>query len=91
MLKGPRGTHVLVTMTREGKDKPMTFDLVRDEIPRPSVDLAFEIKPECRVHARYEFSGDDGARGRGCAGQVPAGRAAEGAGDRSAGKPRAAC
>ena len=45
MLKGPRGTHVLVTMMREGHEKPMTFDLVRDEIPRPSVDLAFEIKP----------------------------------------------
>ena len=45
MLKGPRGTHVLVTMSREGKDKPLTFDLVRDEIPRPSVDIAFLIKP----------------------------------------------
>jgi len=45
MLKGPRGTHVLVTMSREGKDKPMTFDLVRDEIPRPSVDIAFQIQP----------------------------------------------
>src|SRR6202041_1810415 len=45
MLKGPRGTHVLVTMSREGHDKPMTFDVVRDEIPRPSVDLQFEIRP----------------------------------------------
>ena len=45
MLKGPRGTHVSVVMQREGKDKPITFDLVRDEIPRPSVDLAFEIRP----------------------------------------------
>lgn len=45
MLKGPRGTHVLVQMSREGRDKPMTFDLVRDEIPRPSVDLAFQIRP----------------------------------------------
>ncbi len=45
MLKGPRGTHVLVTMSREGKDKPLTFDLVRDEIPRPSVDISFLIRP----------------------------------------------
>jgi carboxyl-terminal processing protease len=45
MLKGPRGTHVLVTMSREGKDKPLNFDLVRDEIPRPSVDLAFQLRP----------------------------------------------
>jgi carboxyl-terminal processing protease len=45
MLKGPRGTHVLVTMIREGKEKPLAFDLVRDEIPRPSVDIAFLIQP----------------------------------------------
>ena len=34
MLKGPRGTHVSVTMSREGSAKPLVFDLVRDEIPR---------------------------------------------------------
>src|SRR6195952_2153364 len=45
MLKGPRATHVVVTMTREGADKPLIFDLVRDEIPRPSVDIAFLIRP----------------------------------------------
>jgi len=45
MLKGPRGTHVSVAMQREGHDGPLTFDLVRDEIPRYSVDLAFELKP----------------------------------------------
>jgi carboxyl-terminal processing protease len=45
MLKGPKGTHVSVVMAREGKDKPLTFDLVRDEIPRYSVDLAFLVKP----------------------------------------------
>jgi carboxyl-terminal processing protease len=45
LLKGPRGTHVLVTMSREGRDKPLSFDLVRDEIPRPSVDLAYMIRP----------------------------------------------
>jgi len=45
MLKGPRGTHVSVAMQREGHDAPLTFDLVRDEIPRYSVDLAFLLKP----------------------------------------------
>ncbi len=44
-LKGARGTHVLVTMAREGSTKPLSFDLVRDEIPRPSVDLAFMARP----------------------------------------------
>ena len=45
MLKGPRGTHVAVTMAREGSSKPLVFDLIRDEIPRYSVDIAFLIKP----------------------------------------------
>ncbi|MBS1822889.1 MAG: S41 family peptidase [Acidobacteria bacterium] len=45
MLKGPRNTHVLVTMGREGSAKPLEFDLVRDEVSRPSVDLAFMIRP----------------------------------------------
>jgi len=44
-LKGPKGTHVQVAMTREGQAKPLVFDLVRDEIPHPSVDLKYEIKP----------------------------------------------
>ena len=45
LLKGARGTHVSVTISREGAARPMVFDLVRDEIPRPSVDLAFLIRP----------------------------------------------
>jgi carboxyl-terminal processing protease len=44
-LKGPKGTHVQVTMIREGQAKPLVFDLVRDEIPHPSVDLSYEIRP----------------------------------------------
>ena len=44
-LKGPKGTHVQVTMTRVGQPKPLVFDLVRDEIPHPSVDLKYEIRP----------------------------------------------
>jgi len=44
-LKGPKGTHVQVSMQRTGQDKPLVFDLVRDEIPHPSVDLKYEIRP----------------------------------------------
>ncbi len=44
-LKGPKGTHVTLTTLREGQSKPLTFDLVRDEIPHPSVDLKYEIRP----------------------------------------------
>jgi carboxyl-terminal processing protease len=43
-LKGPKGTHVQVTMAREGQAKPLSFDLQRDEIPHPSVDLKYEIR-----------------------------------------------
>jgi len=45
LLKGPKGTTVHITILREGVEKPMDFSLVRDEIPRNSVDLAFLIKP----------------------------------------------
>jgi carboxyl-terminal processing protease len=44
-LKGPEGTHVQATMMREGQPKPLVFDLTRSEIPHPSVDLAYEIRP----------------------------------------------
>jgi carboxyl-terminal processing protease len=44
-LKGPKGTHVQASMVREGQPKPLVFDLIRDEIPHPSVDLAYEIRP----------------------------------------------
>ncbi|MFZ1942127.1 MAG: S41 family peptidase [Acidobacteriaceae bacterium] len=45
MLKGPKGTPVDVTIAREGKPEPIVFHLVRAEIPRASVDLAYDIQP----------------------------------------------
>ena len=45
LLKGPKGTTVHITILREGTDKPLEFAVVRDEIPRYSVDLHFMIKP----------------------------------------------
>jgi carboxyl-terminal processing protease len=45
LLKGPKGTTVHITMMREGADKPLEFTVVRDEIPRYSVDLHFLIRP----------------------------------------------
>src|SRR5450432_1734207 len=45
LLKGPKGTTVHITILREGADKPLEFAIVRDEIPRYSVDLHFLIKP----------------------------------------------
>ncbi len=44
-LKGARGTHVTVTIGREGSETPLTFDLVRDEIPKRTVQDAFWYRP----------------------------------------------
>src|SRR5512146_2988153 len=45
LLKGPRGTTVKITVLREGAEKPLDFSVVRDEIPRYSVDVHFMIRP----------------------------------------------
>ena len=45
LLKGPRGTQVKVVAAREGLDKPLTFNIIRDEIPRKSVQDAFWLRP----------------------------------------------
>jgi carboxyl-terminal processing protease len=45
LLKGPKGTTVRITALREGTPKPLDFNVIRDEIPRYSVDLHFLIRP----------------------------------------------
>lgn len=45
ILKGPKGTEATIAVQREGHDQPLTFHLTRDDIPHPSVDLAYMIKP----------------------------------------------
>jgi carboxyl-terminal processing protease len=45
LLKGPRGTPVQILIAREGAEKPVVYNLVRDEIPRKSVEDAFWLKP----------------------------------------------
>jgi carboxyl-terminal processing protease len=44
-LKGPKGTQVHITVTREGYDQPLEFDITRDEISQRSVDDVFMVKP----------------------------------------------
>jgi carboxyl-terminal processing protease len=44
-LKGPKGTQVHITVTREGYDQPLEFDITRDEISNRSVDDVFMLKP----------------------------------------------
>jgi carboxyl-terminal processing protease len=45
LLKGPKGTTVRISVLREGSPKPIEFAVVRDEIPRYSVDVHFMIRP----------------------------------------------
>lgn len=45
MLKGPKGTLVRVTVSREGYDEPLDFSITRDEISPRSVDDAFMLQP----------------------------------------------
>jgi carboxyl-terminal processing protease len=44
LLKGPRGTKVQVVVKREGQANPVTFNIVRDEIPRSSVPYAMMLR-----------------------------------------------
>ncbi len=45
LLKGPKGTVVHISMKRVGYDENLSFTVTRDEIPKHSVDLDFEVKP----------------------------------------------
>src|SRR5580693_9240618 len=45
MLKGPKGTVVHISMKRVGYTENLSFTVTRDEIPKHSVDLDFEVKP----------------------------------------------
>src|SRR5262249_23174271 len=45
LLKGPKNTQVRITVARDGVDKAIDFTVVRDEIPRYSVDVHFMIRP----------------------------------------------
>ncbi len=45
LLKGPRGTQVTVKLARQGVDQPIVVNIIRDEIPRKSVNEAFWIRP----------------------------------------------
>ncbi len=45
LLRGPKGTPVQVTVAREGTEGQLSFNIIRDEIPRKSVQDAFFVKP----------------------------------------------
>ncbi len=43
-LRGPRGTPVEVTVLRIGEKQPLTFKLLRDAVPLPSISSAYLIR-----------------------------------------------
>jgi carboxyl-terminal processing protease len=45
-LRGPKGTHVKVTILRPGMKELLTFDIVRDKIPLYTVDAAFMVSDD---------------------------------------------
>ncbi len=45
-LKGPRGTHVEVAVKRDGVSELVTYQLVRDQVDRPSVPIATWLRPD---------------------------------------------
>src|SRR6476659_8913744 len=45
LLKGRNGNKVHISIQRERAEKPLEFAVVRDEIPRYSVDLHFLVRP----------------------------------------------
>jgi carboxyl-terminal processing protease len=45
LLKGPRGTPVQIVVARDGVEKPLTFNVIRDEISRKSVQDGMWVKP----------------------------------------------
>lgn len=45
-LKGPKGTKVTVTIVRAGMEKPLEFEIIRDQIPIYSVDASFMYDSE---------------------------------------------
>jgi carboxyl-terminal processing protease len=56
MMRGPKGTKVLVTIMRQGEKEPLDFELVRDVIPIVSVK-AIELKPGYGYIRLSQFSG----------------------------------
>jgi carboxyl-terminal processing protease len=55
LLRGPRGTKVQIQVQRDGVEKPVTFNVIRDEVKQPSIDAAFWVKPNIAYINLTEF------------------------------------
>lgn len=45
LLRGPKDTHVALTVVRSTSKQPLEFDIVRDDVPMESIDAAYMIEP----------------------------------------------
>ena len=43
LMRGKKGTKVLISVEREGEKEPVVFEIIRDKIPQKSVDVAFML------------------------------------------------
>jgi carboxyl-terminal processing protease len=55
-LRGPKGTHVKVSIHRPGEKNLLDFDIVRDRIPLYTVDVAYMVEPDVGYVAVNRFA-----------------------------------
>ena len=55
-LRGPKGSHVRVTIRRDGEPEPFDVEIIRDNIPIQSVPYAFMLRPQVGYIMMRNFS-----------------------------------
>jgi carboxyl-terminal processing protease len=68
-LRGPKGSSVRVTITRQGYDAPLEFTVIRDEIPLHSVPYYFMLDKKTGYLRHTDFNETTACRageGKGC-------------------------
>lgn len=60
LLRGPKGTEVIVKVLRRGVAEPITFRIIRDDIPLYSVDAAYMEGPTTGYIRVSRFAEDTG-------------------------------
>ncbi len=60
LLRGPKGTEVIVKVLRRGVAEPITFRIIRDDIPLYSVDAAYMESPTTGYIRVSRFAEDTG-------------------------------
>ncbi len=56
VVKGEKGTKVVITVLREGQDSPLEFTIVRDTITVPILDSEYREEDDVFIISLYDFS-----------------------------------